>query len=92
MSIFPEIITGMSLLALGELVDFNNTYCPLDLRICGHTNSAWVAITSHCQKEPLILLGSQLLHTVRNSGSNGVHCNNPLKGFRWKNLILTSKF
>ena len=88
MSISPEIITCISLLALGELVDFNNTYP----RICGHTNSAWVAITSHCQKEPLILLGSQLLHTVRNSGSNGVHCNNPLRGFRWKNLILTSKF
>jgi len=88
MSISPEIITCISLLALGELVDFNNTYP----RICGHTNSAWVAITSHCQKEPLILLGSQLLHTVRNSGSNGVHCNNPLRGCRWKNLILTSKF
>ena len=42
--------------------------------------------------DTLILLGSQLLHTVRNSGSNGVHCNNPLRGFRWKNLILTSKF
>ena len=88
MSIFPEIINCMSLLALRELEDFNSTYP----RICGHTNSAWVAITSHCQKEPLILLGSQLLHTVRNSGSNGVHCNNPLRGCRWKNLILTSKF
>ena len=57
MSIFPEIITCMSLLALGELVDFNNTYRPLDLRICGHTKSAWVAITSHCQKEPSFCWG-----------------------------------
>ena len=84
MSISPEIITGMSLLALGELVDFNNTYRPLDLRICRHTNSAWVAITSHCQKEPLILLGSQLLHTVRNFGSNGFTVIIPSKVFDGK--------
>jgi hypothetical protein len=43
----------MSLLALGELVDFNSTYP----RICGHTKSAWVAITSHCQKEPSFFWG-----------------------------------